>query len=319
MSGPPPHVVASLAAVRAQLARAIVGQEELVDGLLTALLCDGHLLIEGPPGVAKTTAVAALAESLSLSFVRLQFTPDLLPADVIGTEVYQPADHTFEVRKGPVFAQLVLADEINRAPAKVQSALLEAMQERQVTIAGQTFPLPRPFHVFATQNPLEQEGTYRLPEAQADRFLMKVRVGFPPREAELAILARRGRPAEPVEAVLGAGGLAAARAAADAVAMTPEVAGYVVDLVAATRGVGLDAETSLWLSHGASPRASLAIAAAGRARALLDGRDYVTPGDAKTVALPCLRHRVGVSFEAEADGRGADEVVRRVLDAVVVP
>ena len=311
------RVAEQLAAVREAVGASLVGQGGLVDALLTGLLAGGHLLIEGPPGVAKTTAVAGLAGALSLEFVRLQFTPDLLPADVIGTEVYRPQEGRFEVRKGPVFAQLVLADEINRAPAKVQSALLEAMQERQVTIAGQTLRLPEPFHVFATQNPLEQEGTYALPEAQADRFLMKVLVGWPSREEELAILDRPAPEATP--AVMTADDLAAARAAAAAVRMTDEVKGYVVDLVTATRGVGLDAETGGWLEHGASPRATLAIAAAARARALFEGRDYATPHDAKSVATACLRHRVGLSYEAEADGRGADEVVGRALDAVAVP
>ena len=307
-----------LDAVRSRLARSLRGQADLIDALLAGLLCGGHVLLEGPPGVAKTTAVSALAAALGLDFGRLQFTPDLLPADVIGTEVFRPGDQTFEVRRGPVFAQLLLVDEINRAPAKVQSALLEAMQERQVTIAGETIPLPRPFHVFATQNPLEQEGTYPLPEAQADRFLMKVLVPYPDAAAERSLL--DGLEAVDEPPILDAGGLASLVAACNAVRMEGVLKDYVVEVVRATRG-GLEAdrETAAALRHGASPRATLAIAALSRAFALLSGRDFATPDDVKRAARPAMRHRVGLSYEAEADGLTADDAVEKVLATVPVP
>ena len=308
--------------LREHLASVIVGQQEMLDGLLVALLADGHVLLEGLPGLAKTTAVSTLAQGFDASFQRIQFTPDLLPADVVGTLVYEPAEKTFAVRKGPVFAHLVLADEINRAPAKVQSALLEAMQERQVTIGTETHPLPQPFLVMATQNPIEQEGTYPLPEAQVDRFLMKLVVGYPDRRDERRILDRMAKTSTDlrIDPVLDADQIAAARALVDRVHVDDRICDYVVNLVIATRdpeAAGL--EVGDLVEFGASPRASIALLLVAKARAFLDGRGYVVPQDVKDSAPDVLRHRLGLTYEAEAEETSADDIVSTLLDHIPVP
>ncbi len=311
---------ARLSEVRAQVGRVIVGQRAMVDRLLVALLADGHLLLEGPPGLAKTTAVKALASTLRASFARVQFTPDLLPADVLGTQIYNPRDGEFTTRRGPVFTNILLADEINRAPAKVQSALLEAMQERQVTLADTTWPLERPFLVLATQNPLEQEGTYPLPEAQVDRFLLKLRVGYPTAEEEAEILVRASAPAARPDVVLSPQEILAMQELCRQVTIKPVLAAYIVALVQATRQPGkVQPSLGRLVQVGASPRATLSLAAAARAVALLDGRDYATPDDVKDVAPDVLRHRVLTTYEAEADGVDSDVVVRELLSALRTP
>jgi MoxR-like ATPase len=311
---------ARLAEVRAQVGRVIVGQRAMVERLLMALLADGHLLLEGPPGLAKTTAVKALASTLRASFARVQFTPDLLPADVLGTQIYNPRDGEFTTRRGPIFTNILLADEINRAPAKVQSALLEAMQERQVTLADETWPLERPFLVLATQNPLEQEGTYPLPEAQVDRFLLKLRVGYPSPEEEAEILVRASAPTARPDPVLSTQEILAMQELCRQVTIKPVLAGYIVSLVQATRQPGkVQASLARLVQVGASPRATLSLAAAARAVALLDGRDYATPDDVKDVAPDVLRHRVITTYEAEADGVDSDMVVRELLSALRTP
>ncbi len=299
--------------MRRQIARVVVGQRELVERLLIGLLCDGHVLVEGAPGLAKTLTIRTLARSLDLRFGRIQFTPDLLPADLLGTQIYRPSAATFEVHRGPIFANVVLADEINRAPAKVQSALLEAMEERQVTIGDESFPLPRPFLVLATQNPIEQEGTYPLPEAQADRFLLKVHVDYPSRDEEHEILARAGAPTPDLSPVADAAALQDCKVALTAVHIDPVVTGYVVDLVRATRS------GDPRVRHGASPRGALALSASARAHAFLGGRPFVTPDDVKALAPDALRHRVGLTWEAEADGTTPDDVIAGVLGRVPPP
>jgi MoxR-like ATPase len=300
----------------------LVGQRRLIDRLLIGLLTDGHILLEGVPGLAKTLAVRTVAHALRLQFRRLQFTPDLLPADVIGTQIYNPRSGEFTVKHGPVFANVVLADEINRAPAKVQSALLEAMQERQVTIGETTFPLPRPFFVLATQNPIEHEGTYPLPEAQVDRFMLKVLLDYPSKADELAILERMGsvEAATAIDPVLEPADLDELRRAADAVYVDAKVKQYLVDVVRATRKpseYGLDIGGLIQL--GASPRATLSLHRAAKAHALLAGREYVTPDDIKSIAPDVLRHRVVISFEAEAEDLKTDAVVKKILDGLKVP
>ena len=302
--------------------RVIVGQEELLHGMMVGLLADGHILIEGVPGLAKTTAVAALAAGIDTGFQRIQFTPDLLPADLIGTLVYQPADSTFVVKKGPIFSNIVLADEINRAPAKVQSALLEAMQERQVTIGSDTFQLDDPFLVLATQNPVEQEGTYPLPEAQVDRFMLKLLVDYPTREQERMILDRMAdsRTAPTMSAVMRPESIAEARAVVGEIYMDDRLKGYIVDLVFATRepdAHGLELRDLI--QFGASPRATLSLTVAARANAFLAGRGYVVPQDVKDVAMEVLRHRVIVTYEAEAEDQTSEDIVRAILDHVPVP
>ncbi len=301
----------------------LVGQRPLLDRLLIALLTDGHVLVEGVPGLAKTLAVRTVAAALDLRFKRVQFTPDLLPGDVVGTEVYSPTAGTFSVRQGPVFTNVLLADEVNRAPAKVQSALLEAMQERQVTVGDQTMPLPRPFFVLATQNPVEQEGTYPLPEAQLDRFMLKVLAGYPTREEELAVLDRMGgiEPDTHIDPVLSAADLAELRAGVAAVHCDEKIKGYILDLVRATRKpaeFGMS-ELQPLVHYGASPRATLALFRAAKGQAFLLGRGYVLPADVKALAPDVLRHRVIVSYEAEADELTADAVVERVLAGVAAP
>jgi MoxR-like ATPase len=292
----------------------------MIDRLLIGLLADGHLLLEGVPGLAKTTAVKTLAQALHTTFSRVQFTPDLLPADVIGTQIYDPRSGSFSTRRGPVFANLLLADEINRAPAKVQSALLEAMQERQVTIGEATYPLPRPFFVLATQNPIEQEGTYPLPEAQVDRFLMKLRVGYPSRDEEREILRRATQAEQIVEAVWSGQELLAAQQLTKELWMEDVVADYIVDLVMATRHPErLSPELARAIQFGASPRATLALASCARAHALINGRAFVTPDNVKAIGPDVLRHRVLLTYEAEADDLDADRVIKQVFERVKTP
>ena len=301
----------------------IVGQRRLLDGILIGLLADGHVLLEGVPGLAKSLAVQTVATALGGTFCRIQFTPDLLPSDLLGTHVYHAQTGAWSVREGPLFANFVLADEINRAPAKVQSALLEAMQERQVTLGGETRPLPTPFLVLATQNPIEHEGTYPLPEAQVDRFMLKVVVDYPSRDDERRIIERMAttghKPA--ARAVASPEQLLQVRALLDAVYVDPKVRDYVVDLVFATRrpaeaGLG---ELQSMILYGASPRASIALIQAARARALLDGRAFVTPHDVKTVGMDVLRHRVLTTYEAEAEGVTSVSLIQKVFDHVRVP
>jgi MoxR-like ATPase len=301
----------------------IVGQKPLVEGLLIGLLADGHVLLEGVPGLAKTLAVQSLAIALGGTFRRIQFTPDLLPSDLLGTHVYHPGTGEWSVREGPLFANFVLADEINRAPAKVQSALLEAMQERQVSLGGETRPLPHPFLVLATQNPIEHEGTYALPEAQVDRFMLKVVVGYPSRDEEKVIIERMAKTGEKpaVRQVASPAAVLAARKLLDAVYVDEKILRYVVDLVFATRephAAGL-AELKPLLMYGASPRASIALTQAARAHAVLRGRGYVTPHDIKAVGMDVLRHRVITTYEAEAEGVTSVQVLQKVFDRVPVP
>ncbi|MDH4348819.1 MAG: MoxR family ATPase [Gemmatimonadota bacterium] len=308
--------------VVAEVGRRIVGQEQLIERMLVGLFAGGHILLEGVPGLAKTLAVRTLAEIVDASFSRIQFTPDLLPADLIGTMVFDPKSQEFRVKQGPVFAQIVLADEINRAPAKVQAALLEAMQEKQVTIGGRSFPLEEPFLVMATQNPIENEGTYPLPEAQLDRFMLKVRVGYPTRDQEKEVLLRRsGLEEAPVRHLLDPATIMGIRESIAATFVDQKVVDYIVDLVRATRDpsvVGLQTLKPL-VAFGASPRASIALVQAARAHAYLRGRGYVIPEDVRALALDVLRHRVLLTFEAEAEEIDADQVVTRILDAVPVP
>jgi MoxR-like ATPase len=308
----PGDPVTALKRLLDEVSRVVVGQPALVEGLLVGLLAGGHVLVEGVPGLAKTTAIRTLAQALGLGFRRVQFTPDLLPGDLLGTPVYHPDERRFAVRKGPVFAPVLLADEINRAPAKVQSALLEAMEERQVTIGDESFPLPEPFFVMATQNPIEHEGTYPLPEAQVDRFLAKLVVGYPGADEERAIAVRDDLDAPRVDAVATAADVAALQRAAARVHVADAIADYAVRLVRATR-----ARTGV--AVGASPRASRFLLRAARARALMDGRDFVSPFDVKRTAPDVLRHRIVLTYEAEADGVRPDEVVAAVLADVPAP
>ncbi|MCX7818200.1 MAG: MoxR family ATPase [Kiritimatiellae bacterium] len=308
--------------LRAEIAKVIIGQQHLVDRMLIALLADGHILVEGVPGLAKTLAVRTLAAALNTKFQRIQFTPDLLPADLIGTQIYNPRDGTFSVRLGPIFANIVLADEINRAPAKVQSALLEAMQERQVTIAGQAHPLPEPFLVLATQNPIEQEGTYPLPEAQVDRFMLKVRVGYPTREEERRIVEAeaRTRKVRDVRPVVDPAAILAARAVVDEIYVDEKIREYVLDIVTATRDpAAFKLDLAPFIRYGASPRATIYLTLAARARAFLEGRGYVTPQDVKSVAPDVLRHRILPTYEAEAEEITPDALINRVLSELPVP
>jgi MoxR-like ATPase len=301
--------------------RVIVGQRYLVDRLLIGILCDGHVLIEGVPGLAKTLSVRTLASVIKTKFQRIQFTPDLLPADLVGTEIYNPKDHTFTAKRGPIFANLILADEINRAPAKVQSALLECMQERQVTIGDRTYPLEFPFLVMATQNPIEQEGTYPLPEAQVDRFMLKLRVTYPTRDEERAIMeAVTGEGLPEVGPVIDPEVLKKAQQTVREIYMDDKVKNYILDIVFATRtpkefGLPIDH----LIAYGGSPRATIFLAEAARAHAFLRGRGYVTPEDVKAVGPDVLRHRVIVTYEAEAEELDSEAVIRRVFDHIEVP
>ena len=313
---------AFVAAVQAELARVVVGQRIVLDRLLIGLLADGHILLEGVPGLAKTLAVRALAATVACRFRRIQFTPDLLPSDLIGTMIYNARTGEFTVQRGPVFGNIILADEVNRAPAKVQSALLEAMQEHQVTIGGETFALEAPFLVLATQNPIEQEGTYPLPEAQMDRFMLKLRVTYPERADESEMLDRMTIGDDPVaRPVVDAATVLRARHVVDAIYLDPRAKEYALDLVRATRAPatrGLPALAPL-IEVGASPRAAVALVRAAKAHAFLDGRGYVAPADIKEIAPDVLRHRVLLTYEADAERVTPDNVVARVLDAVPVP
>jgi len=309
-------------AILAETGRRVVGQRYMLERLLIGILTGGHVLLEGVPGLAKTLTINTLAATVSASFKRIQFTPDLLPADVIGTLIYNQKSQDFEVRRGPVFANLVLADEINRAPAKVQSALLEAMQEQQVTIGDTTFPLPRPFFVLATQNPLEQEGTYPLPEAQVDRFMLMVKVGYPTRDEERKIMDLMGEDdLAPIQAVVTGEQLLAARKTVHQIYVESSLKDYMVNIVAATRdpataGLG---KLSRYIQYGASPRATIALLKAARAHAFLQHRGFVMPEDVKAIAPDVLRHRIIPSFEAEADERTSESLLQELLDHIDVP
>jgi len=308
--------------IRAEIGKVIVGQETLVDRLLMALLCNHHVLIEGVPGLAKTLSVTTLARVMQASFQRVQFTPDLLPADLVGTLVYNPKTGDFTTKKGPIFANVILADEINRAPAKVQSALLEAMQERQVTIGEETFALDDPFLVLATQNPIEQEGTYPLPEAQVDRFMLKLKVTYPSKAEEHQILKKMARSHVriDVEPVVTPADIVRLRELADEIFMDEKIEEYILNVVEATRNPGAHKlEIADWIRYGASPRATLYLAMAARGQALLEGRGYVTPQDVKTIAMDVLRHRVIVTYEAEAEEKTAEDIVAQILQTVQVP
>ncbi|MYE24000.1 MAG: AAA domain-containing protein [Gammaproteobacteria bacterium] len=310
-------------AVKAEVGKVLVGQDELLARLLLALLADGHVLLEGVPGLAKTLTVSTLADTLDCTFSRIQFTPDMLPGDVTGTQIFNPREGSYSVRKGPVFGNLVLADEINRAPAKVQAALLEAMQERQVTLGEETFGLEEPFLVMATQNPIEQEGTYPLPEAQLDRFMMKLKVGYLSRDDEVRVIDRMAGAGRLPQAgsVMAASEILTARDVARQVFVDEKVKRYAVDLVAATRDPAASglAELANLIEFGASVRASLNLVKLAKSHALLAGRGYTSPHDVKTVAPDVLRHRVAVTYEAEAEGRSSDDIVDTILAHVEVP
>ncbi|HNW59084.1 MAG TPA: AAA family ATPase [bacterium] len=308
--------------ITAEVSKVIVGQTYMVERLLIGLLADGHILLEGVPGLAKTMTVKALSAAIKTNFQRIQFTPDLLPADIVGTMIYDMKNSTFSAKKGPIFSNLVLADEINRSPAKVQSALLEAMQERQVTIGDTTFPLPAPFLVLATQNPIEQEGTYPLPEAQVDRFMLKLSVGYPERAEELEIMRRMTSVELPeAKAVVTPQEIINARRAVHEVYIDPKIENYIVDIVFATRRpkeYGLDELADL-IAYGASPRASIYLNMAAKAHAFLRRRGYVTPEDIRSIAMDVLRHRVIITYEAEAEEISAEDVVRKIINKVEVP
>nr|MBP3283124.1 MoxR family ATPase [Treponema sp.] len=311
-------------ACRTELSKRLVGQAETVDGILTAVFSGGHILLEGVPGLAKTLAIKSFAEISGLGFKRIQFTPDLLPADVSGTLIYEQGTGTFSVRKGPVFTNIVLADEINRSPAKVQSALLEAMAEKQVTIGEKTYQLPRPFMVLATQNPIEQEGTYDLPEAELDRFLLKVKVSYPTPEEEVEIVKTNGKASDvPLRQILDADKIIAVRKLADSVQCDDKIVEYIVSIVNATRpdkkAQKRQGEISKYISFGASPRAGIALLQCAKIQALFAGRSFVLPDDVKKAAVPVLRHRIVLSYEAAADSVSSDELVGKILDLMPVP
>lgn len=307
--------------VMAEVEKIIVGQRSLLERMLIGLLCDGHLLLEGLPGLAKTTAVKTLATAIRTSFQRIQFTPDLLPADILGTQIYRPQNGTFETKKGPIFHNIILADEINRAPAKVQSALLEAMQERQVTIGEETFLLANPFLVLATQNPIEQEGTYPLPEAQIDRFMLKIKVDYPTAEEEKEIMQRVYAAAvDKISGVVDISDIESAKTVMRTIHMEEKILDYIVRLTAATRDpddYGL--KIGSMISYGASPRASIWLGMAARAHAFLNGRGYVTPQDVKSMAPDVIRHRIILSYEAEAEGKTTDDLIALILERIEVP
>ena len=308
--------------VRGEIQKVIVGQEELIERLLVGLLCNNHILIEGVPGLAKTLSVTTLARTIQASFQRIQFTPDLLPADLIGTLIYNPRSGDFTTKKGPIFTNIILADEINRAPAKVQSALLEAMQERQVTIGDKTHPLDEPFMVLATQNPIEQEGTYPLPEAQVDRFMLKIKITYPNKDEEKKILERMARSSTKIDVqpVISPKDILRLRELADEIYMDEKVEDYILNIVQATRTpekYGLD--VGKLIQYGASPRATIYLAMASRAHALMQGRGYVTPQDVKSIGMDVLRHRVIITYEAEAEEKTSESVVGAIFDNIAVP
>lgn len=315
-------VGAFLEDIKSEISKAIVGQTRMISRLLMGLLADGHILLEGVPGLAKTTAVKALSRAVDTSFQRIQFTPDLLPADLIGTMIYNQKTGRFSVKKGPIFANFILADEINRAPAKVQSALLECMQERQVTISDQTFPLAPPFLVLATQNPIEQEGTYPLPEAQVDRFMFKIKVDYPEREDELKIM-RQGDTSsvESIKPVVKPQSILEARLIMDRIYVDEKVENYILDVVTATRQPGRFnlKDHDKYIQYGASPRASIYLVKAARAHAFMQKRGFVTPEDVREIGFEVLRHRIIVSFEAEAAEKTSDDIIRDIFDSIVVP
>lgn len=308
--------------IRSEVSKVVVGQEKMIDGLLIGLLCDGHILIEGIPGLAKTTTVKALSQSLGLGFKRVQFTPDLLPSDILGAEVYDPQNNGFKIKKGPIFTNLLLADEINRAPAKVQSALLEVMAERQVTLGDESFKLSPPFLVMATQNPIENEGVYPLPEAQLDRFMLKINVGYNTPEEELSIARRVGSGlGEAINAVINAETLIEIKERVKEIHIDEEVEKYMISLVSATRepqafGLG---EIKGFLQFGASPRVSIDMFKAVRAVAFLRGREFVTPSDIASIIKELMRHRLVLSYEAEAEGITTDELIEKIIKAVPIP
>ena len=309
-------------ALLAETGKVLVGQRYMVERALIGLLTGGHVLLEGVPGLAKTLAVKTIADAVDCAFSRIQFTPDLLPADVVGTQIWDPRSQTFSAKRGPVFANVVLADEVNRAPAKVQSALLEAMQERQVTLGAETFPLPDPFIVLATQNPIEQEGTYPLPEAQVDRFMLKVKVGYPSRDEEKVIMDRMSGAQSPrASRVIALEQLAAARALVQDIYVDEKVKDYILNVVFATREPAKYGLKDLgdYIQYGASPRATISLAQAARAHAFLRHRGFVTPEDVKAVAMDVLRHRVSVTYEAEAEELTPERIIQRVFDRVEVP
>lgn len=309
--------------LKAETAQVIVGQNIMIDRLLVGLLVKGHVLLEGLPGLAKTLAIKTLASAINAKYNRIQFTPDLLPADIIGTMIYNPADNAFSVRQGPIFANFILADEINRAPAKVQSALLEAMQERQVTIGGETYPLEEPFLVLATQNPIEQEGTYPLPEAQTDRFMLKVKIGYPTKEEEGEIIRRNLSPDGfgKVDPVIQPADILKARQSVQKVHMDDRIERYILDIVFATRYPNEYKLASLepLINYGGSPRASINLALASKAIAFLDRRGYVTPEDVRTICEDVLRHRIGLTYEAEAENITQEDIIGKILNTVEVP
>ncbi|MBN2817213.1 MAG: MoxR family ATPase [Campylobacterales bacterium] len=315
-------MLSKIESVKAEVAKVVVGQEKMIDSLLIALLCEGHILIEGVPGLAKTTTVNALARALGLDFKRAQFTPDLLPSDILGAEIYDPQNNQFKIKKGPIFTNLLLADEINRAPAKVQSALLEVMQEKQVTLGDTTFKLTPPFFVMATQNPVEQEGVYQLPEAQLDRFMLKLVVDYNSKEQELEIARRMSSGSyQEINPVLSEGDLEELKAAIKAVHIDAEVEEYMIELVNATRNpsqYGLD-DIKEFMQFGASPRVSIDMFKAVKAMAFMRGKDFVTPVDVAYIAKELMRHRIVLTYEAEAEGVTTDEIIQKVLETVTIP
>ncbi len=315
-------MISKIQTIKTEVAKVVVGQDKMIDGLLIALLCDGHILIEGVPGLAKTTTVNALAASLGLDFKRAQFTPDLLPSDILGAEIYDPQNNSFKIKKGPIFTNLLLADEINRAPAKVQSALLEVMQEKQITLGDTTFKLDPPFFVMATQNPVEQEGVYQLPEAQLDRFMLKLVVDYNTKEEELEIARRiSSGNFETIEAVVTKEELNELKEAIKAVHIDDEVQKYIIELVSATRNpseYGLE-ELKDFIQFGASPRVSIDMFKAVKAMAYLRGKDFVTPVDVAYIAKEIMRHRIVLTYEAEAEGVTTDEIIQKVLETVAIP
>ncbi|OGR64559.1 MAG: ATPase [Elusimicrobia bacterium GWB2_63_22] len=308
--------------LRKEMAKVVVGQEDLISGLLVGLIGNGHVLVEGVPGLAKTLAVKTLAQTIAAAFQRIQFTPDLLPADITGTLIYNPKESTFSVRKGPIFANIILADEINRAPAKVQAALLEGMQERQVTISDSSYKLPDLFMVLATQNPIEQEGTYPLPEAQVDRFMLKVNITYPNKQEEAKVLELMARQTLPTAGkVVSVEQVLKARQTADLIYVDDKIKNYVLDLVIATRQPeqhGL-AKIKPWINYGASPRATIFMIQAAKAYAFINGRGYVTPEDIKAVGFDVMRHRILLTYEAEAENIGSEDILKSIFEAVEVP
>ncbi|MDA8910529.1 MoxR family ATPase [Crocinitomicaceae bacterium] len=309
--------------IKKEISKVIIGQGEMIDSLIIALLTEGHVLLEGLPGLAKTLTVKTLSQAMSLDFSRIQFTPDLLPADVTGTMIYQQKSESFAVRKGPLFASFILADEINRAPAKVQSALLEAMQERQVTIGEESFKLPDPFLVMATQNPIEQEGTYNLPEAQKDRFMMKVSVGYPsPAEEALIIRSKiQGSETEKVKKALTKKDVLRLKALVKEVYLDEKIEKYIVDIINETRNPSIPAlqELAPYISYGSSPRGGINLALASKARAFMEGRSFVTPDDIKVMSIKVLNHRIGLTYEAEVDELNAEDIIHKIVQYVEVP